>query len=224
MIIGTGLLASAFEKSGSDELKNNYIVFASGVSNSSSNNVDDYIREKDLLNKIIEENKKPIIYFSSILTPIGNSPYYKHKLEMENIITTKCESYIIFRIPQIIGFGGNENTLFNYLKTSIASGKQIVTNMFIERALVDVDDLVSIVDYCKDEYGIIVLSKIEKLNVVDLCYKIGTVLGTLPNIKLDRNAKFDNWCDENSPIVDRSLVQLNIKQERYTERLIRKYI
>jgi len=223
MILGNGLIANAFNKLSSDELKNNYIVFASGVSNSTEQDANEYKREEQLLRKIILENTKPIIYFSSILVDINDSKYYKHKLMMEEVLKSSSKEYMIFRIPQVVGYGGNKNTIFNFLKTTILLGDEIVTNDLVERALIDIEDLVKVVDYCKYSRGLILLSNIEKIKVVNLCELISKQLNKPLVIKIKPELDICNWNVDNSLVVDDTLRQLNIERTGYTERLVGKY-
>ena len=43
-----------------------------------------------------------------------------------NWIKKNSKDYIIFRVPQIIGKGGNKSNLVNYLKQSLISGEEII--------------------------------------------------------------------------------------------------
>lgn len=224
MIIGSGLIASSFNKLGSETLLNNFIVFASGVSNSFKNDQKEFDREKTLLIETIKANNLPIIYFSSILVNETNSPYYNHKLNMENVIKECTNNFLIIRIPQVIGFGGNKNTLFNFIKTSIETDQIITTNEKIERSLIDVDDLVRIIDFCKDFKGTLRLSSIEKINMIDLCNIIAKNLRKLPKLNIEENLNFSNWTCENSDLINITLNELNIEKNGYTERLVKKYI
>ena len=78
MIIGSGLIAIAFRKfSRIDDI----CIFASGVSNSKCKNIEDFRREKVLLQKTLERNQSVsfFVYFStcSIKDPsMKNTPMY----------------------------------------------------------------------------------------------------------------------------------------------------
>lgn len=224
MIVGSGLISSAFLRLSSESLKNDFVIFASGVSNSSENDVDGYLREQKLLEEIIKDSETPIIYFSSVLASIVETPYYNHKLNMENILKNSSKEYLIFRIPQVVGFGGNKNTLLNFLKCSINTKQVIKTNKIVERAIVDVDDLVKIVDYCKSFLGTLTISKIEKIKVIDLCILIGDRLEKPPVLNILNSNQFEDWYLENSKEIDEAIKDLKIQVCGYTERLVEKYI
>lgn len=223
MIIGNGLIASAFENSKIDYSK--YIIFASGVSNSKETSDDEYNREKDLLLKAIKENKGlKIIYFSSILADITKTKYFENKLEIENIIKNTSDNYIIFRIPQIIGNGGNPKNLINYLKDCIVNENEIMINSNVERSIIDIDDLLKIVNYCMDKVTceILKISGIEKIKLFTLCDFISDILNKTPILKIIDNIEYDSWDIENSKIVNDIII--DIKYPNYTYTILKKYL
>ena len=119
MIIGNGLIAKALIEIDAPEM----VFFASGVSNSLETNKTAFEREVNLLKKTIEENAgKKLIYFSTLSIEDQSkqdSAYVLHKIEIENYIKNHCQNYLVLRIGNIVGNGGNENTLFNFLKNKI---------------------------------------------------------------------------------------------------------
>jgi nucleoside-diphosphate-sugar epimerase len=145
MIIGNGLIANAFRNSDSDEV----VFFASGVSNSLETNENQFIREENLIRKTIRENHgKNFVYFStcSIYDSSKNSSFYvNHKLNMEHLVASECENYLIARASNAVGKGGNPNTLINYFVDSIQNQKPINVHIHATRNLIDVEDVVKIV-------------------------------------------------------------------------------
>jgi len=140
MVIGSGLLGKKFENFNCD-----FIFFTSGVSDSLCNNYENFQREIELLSKTIEFfPKKVLIYFSSISVHTTNTPYTRHKIIVEEIIKKKSKNYFIFRISQVVGFGGNQNNFFNFMKNKIQHMEEIEVFNTI-KSLVDIDDLYSIV-------------------------------------------------------------------------------
>jgi len=147
MILGSGLLATAFKKKYQNDPS--VCIFASGVSNSMCKDVVEFKREKALLIKTLESNQSvsSFVYFStcSVEDPgKKNNPYVKHKLEMESIVLIHLRS-LVFRLPQVIGSGGNPNTLMNFLYQSIESGNEFELWKNSSRNIIDIDDVVSIV-------------------------------------------------------------------------------
>jgi nucleoside-diphosphate-sugar epimerase len=225
MIIGTGLIASAFSKS--EKKYDNLIIFASGVSDSKQTDVNEYRREESLILNTINENKGlKFIYFSSMLAGIKNNQYYNHKVNIEKLITDNAKKYLIFRAPQIIGHTGNKNNIINAFKNSILNENTVNVFSNAKRAIIDVDDLVNIVNYCVDKTtcSIINISNIEKISVFELVTKISNVMKTYPTIHLVNEDINNNWDVENSEIINEAIQFLNINAQGYTDKIIRKYI
>lgn len=141
MIIGNGLIAKALKEIDAPEM----VFFASGVSNSLETNKAAFEREVNLLKKTIGENDgKKLIYFSTLSIHDQSkqeSAYVLHKKEIENYIQNNCKNYLVLRIGNIVGNGGNENTLFNFLKNRIKSSAKFNLHTKARRLLVDMDDI-----------------------------------------------------------------------------------
>jgi len=225
MIVGNGLIAKAFTKK--YEKDDSIIIFASGVSNSEETNSYNFVREKNLLLSIMHAHSNiKLVYFSTILIGYKNSPYYTHKKEMEDLIKSTSKDYIIIRIPQLIGARGNKNNLINYLVNNIKNGFSVVVYDDIKRALLDVDDLVNFIDYCKDlsTCKSISIGGIEPISVVDLSKKIGYILNVQPIIKIKVKNEDDGWTTISDSTFNDFLIINQIKSEGYTEKIIKKYI
>lgn len=151
MIIGNGIMANALKSHD----KENVVFFASGVSNSLEKEASQFRREISLLKSVISQNRdKKFIYFStcSIYDPTKTeSPYVIHKLTIEKLITELCKDFIIFRIGNAVGRGGNPNTLINFLKNSILCGNTLTLHNNARRVLIGTDDIAFFIDqYMKD--------------------------------------------------------------------------
>lgn len=224
MVIGNGLLGNVFSLE-SDNY-DDFIIFASGVSDSKNTDSNSSKREEDLIIKTLSENTGlTFIYFSSILADTINNDYYRHKLKMEELVKLKAEKYIIFRIPQIVGFLGNQNNLFNHLVNNVKTNNTNIVYSNVERSIVDIDDLKLIVDYCKDKTinEIINLSHIEKISIIDLCDKIYLKFGVEPKTLIKINPENQNWSVDNSKIIKDALINLKINTLNYTDKIIQKY-
>ncbi len=145
MIIGNGLIASLF----TDCDQENIIFFASGVSNSLETQKEEFLREENLIRKTITENPNKIfIYFSTCSiydSSKTESQYVLHKLKMEQIITQLCSQYLIVRLSNAVGNGGNPNLLINYLVRSVKSSKTINVHTKATRNFIDTEDIKNIV-------------------------------------------------------------------------------
>jgi len=225
MILGNGLIASGFFESPDDF--DDCVVFACGVSNSKETNIKNFEREKKLiLQTIVEHQDLTFIYFSSILADVSNNEYYNHNLEMERLIKENSSNYLIFKLPQVIGGKGNKNNLMNYLVNSIKNLETIIVYNDIDRALIDIEDVVSIVFYVKERVKnkTIHVSLIEKISVLDLCRLIGVIVNETPIIKTKEGVGYDDWFMENSGIVEDALEYYGTQKKGYTKKILKKYI
>ena len=141
MIIGNGLIANLFK----DSDRENVIFFASGVSNSSETDPAQFQREENLIRKTISENpEKLFVYFSTCSiydSSKTNSHYVLHKLKMEELIKTNTKEYLILRVSNAVGKGGNPNLLINYLVRSVKEHQKINVHTKATRNLIDSEDV-----------------------------------------------------------------------------------
>ena len=144
MIVGNGLIANLFK----NEDRENVVFFASGVSNSLETEKSAFLREENLLRKHLTENPKKIfIYFStcSIYDSSKNgSLYVNHKLKMERLVEDLAPKYLILRVSNAVGKGGNPNLLMNYLVNAFHQEKEITVHTLATRNLIDADDVKNI--------------------------------------------------------------------------------
>ena len=144
MIIGNGLIANLFKNNDEEKV----IFFASGVSNSLETDKSAFLREENLIRKTIKENPNKIfIYFStcSIYDSSKNgSSYVNHKLKMEQIVEELANQFLILRVSNAVGKGGNPNLLMNYLVNAFHQEKEITVHTLATRNLIDADDVKNI--------------------------------------------------------------------------------
>lgn len=180
MIIGNGLIANAFR----DADREDVVFFASGVSNSLETKAENFLREENLVKETIQKfNDKLFVYFStcSIYDSSKNeSPYVNHKLNMEHLIATNCPHYIIARVSNAVGNGGNPNLLMNYIHRSIQNGDKITIHKNAKRNLIDVEDLKNILIHIieKEERNKIYnLAYLDNFSITDIVSTFERVLG-----------------------------------------------
>lgn len=141
MIIGRGLIANLFTEVDLDDV----VYFASGVSNSSETDKNQFLREENLVRETLNKYPKQLfIYFSTCSiydSSKYNSLYVLHKLHMEELIKENAENYLILRVSNAVGEGGNPNLLMNYLARQIKSNATITIHNNATRNLVDVEDV-----------------------------------------------------------------------------------
>lgn len=225
MIVGNGLIASVFLKSEKDY--KDYIIFASGVSSSKETKFEEFEREKTLLKNVLKKNNNlKLIYFSTILSDKIDNHYYQHKLSVENYIKKNCSNYKIYRIPQILGYNGNNDNLVNYFVNKIKKNEEINLYKNVKRSILDVDDLKKIVDInlTNSKNETLNISSIEKISVINLCKKIGRILNIKPKIKIIVVTTKLNWNTRNSKKINEIINSLDLVKKNYTNNTLIKYI
>lgn len=225
MIVGRGLLARAF---GSYRDHPDIMIFASGVSDSTETDLAQFEREKTLLvNTLDEQRKKRFVYFStcSVEDPeLSASPYVSHKLKMEGLIQAHSTSYLIFRLPQVVGLGGNKNTLTNWLYASIRDGERFQLWSKAYRYIIDVDDVFAIASYLIDRNQ----HANRVINIASRRFGIFDIVKALENVTqraaiytgVDKGGSYDIDCRETYDVA--GLLNIHF-DETYLYRVIRKY-
>lgn len=171
MIIGRGLIANLFTEVDLDEV----VFFASGVSNSSETRMKEFLREQNLVEETLSNNfEKLFIYFSTCSiydSSKYNSPYVLHKLHIEELIKQRAKHYLILRVSNAVGRGGNPNLLMNYLSKKILNKQDLVIHQHATRNLIDVEDVKNITlkyIFSKDWNKIINVAYIENFNIPEI--------------------------------------------------------
>ena len=154
-IQGNGLLATAFRSIGDSTVPG--IVFARGVSDSTSTDEGGYHRELELLRAATDlalESGQPIVYFCG--APVYGSfeacrheddelrpqtRYGRHQADAERVIRSSGARYLIARTPNVVGPGGHAHQLIPALVRQATSGR-VHVQASASRDLLDVDDLV----------------------------------------------------------------------------------
>jgi nucleoside-diphosphate-sugar epimerase len=119
MIIGNGDIGTQLKTTLS--IPNDFLFFASGVSDSKCTDRLEFNREIELLKKHIYTDKH-FVYFSSYSVFHKNSDYAAHKWRVEKLIESTRSNYTIARICNI-GWGKNPNTMLNYFKAAIEDNR-----------------------------------------------------------------------------------------------------
>lgn len=145
-IIGGGMLANAFKNA--DITSRELVLFASGVSNSLEEDQTEFDRERDLVNEYLKCNYC-FVYFSTCSlsdSSLSKTKYVLHKKQIENIIKSKG-NYFIFRLPQVVGYTKNNNTLTNFIYNKIRLDQTFDLWKYATRNLIDIDDVVKIISF-----------------------------------------------------------------------------
>jgi dTDP-4-dehydrorhamnose reductase len=147
MIIGNGLIANSLKA-----IDNKSIVFiAAGVSDSQCTDISEFEREQKLVINIIENHPEKLIVFFSTYSILDKSmhgnPYVLHKLLLENIIINKNVKYLIARVSNVVGSGGNSRNLFPFLINCISEGNKFDLWRDSSRNIILIEDFVLLLDH-----------------------------------------------------------------------------
>lgn len=224
-IIGNGLIANAIKKNIDTD---DFAFFASGVSNSTEENDKEFDREKRTFDKFYNEiyDDKRIVYFSTYSifdSSLANSKYRKHKIEMESIVSG-IKKHLIIRLPNVVGFGGNPNTMFNYFMNSILNNNRVTILKNSHRNLLDIDDIVCFLSHLDNKTPSII-------NLIHpISYRV-TDIATLISLFLDKEVLIkkieggENYFLQPDDYVVNILQRCNVDlSEKYLEKIIKKYI
>lgn len=224
MIIGRGLIASLFL----DDDRDDIIFFASGVSNSLETRVEEFLREENLIKKTIAENpEKTFVYFSTCSiydSSKTGSDYVLHKLKMEQLIKNNHNQFLILRVSNVVGKGGNPNLLMNYLVRSIKNNETINVHTKATRNLIDAADVKQITFDLIEKYDfnkIVNLAYMQNYSIIEIL----EIIEDFYNIKLDLNLiKNGSGYDINIPdIEDYFRINNLTNKESYLYKILEKY-
>lgn len=222
MIIGNGVLAKALQQIDDESL----LLFASGVSNSLETKEEEFARELNLLQNTLAKNPgKKLFYFStcSISDPAkqGNQ-YVLHKLNIEKYIQKNQSNYIIFRVGNAVGNGGNPHTLINFLSHNIRNRKEFSLFVNAKRPLIDVDDIAEILNTFKNDIQneIINVAYPYQYSLKEIISAIEVQLGIQP--VYEEILKGDCYdITFNHKIID---YFKNVNSDEYLQKVISKYV
>jgi len=224
MIVGKGLIASLFV----DFDKDDTIFFASGVSNSLETRSEEFNREENLIRQTIAENPDKIfVYFSTCSiydSSKTNSNYVLHKLKMEQMIQNLCDQFLILRVSNAVGKGGNPNLLMNYIVNAVKNDETINVHTQATRNLIDADDIRKITfDLIDNQYfnNIINLAYIKNYSIIEIL----EIIERFYNKKINLNLiKSGSGYDINIPDVEQYFVKNNLTdKESYLFSILEKY-
>lgn len=228
MIVGNGMIATAFESLHYGK-NDNVVIFASGVSNSKEIDTSEFAKEKELLTQhLIQNTNRKFIYFSTCSiydATLADSPYVKHKKDMEELIKNHSNNFVIFRLSQVVGKTKNRNLIVNFIYYKMLEDQLITVWKGSKRNLIDINDVVKIVhsiierDLFKN--SIVNVASAHNVDVLDIVAQLESILHKKAQVTLqNRNSSYDINIDEIAPLVKE--LGINFSQEYYKE-ILKKY-
>lgn len=231
IIIGSGFIAKSFY-SHLDRLKKlNICLYAAGVSNSQSSN--NQLLEKDK-NRIIEFSKthdqsKKLVYIStcSVEDPSRNqNPYVKNKLYIEKVLQNSFNSFLIIRLPEVVGKNSNSTTLINFFYNKIKNKKEFEIWTQAKRNIIDIDDVVfltlNFLENSNLNNTIINIANPFSYNAKEIVKNIEELVKIKANYKLIEEGSND-WSIDISKISEIIENNKNIFGKNYLYKILKKY-
>ena len=225
-VIGNGMIAQRFR---TFFCQKDVVIFASGVSNSKEIHPAPYFRERALIESTLDGlSEQVFVYFStaSINDPIEqDTPYIKHKLAIEQLVSARAPNYLIIRASNVVGGLGNRHTILNHFWEHIQQGKRFVVWQKAIRNLIDLDDLYHAVEQAitRPSYQNHILTIVNPYSVKPL-----QIVRAI-EVHTGRQAIFDQ-VDKGTPFdIDTHIEQLLTVAENYWQpdqymsRLLQKY-
>lgn len=134
MIIGNGNIATAIKDSGINHEQ--LLIIAAGVSDSTTTNKQHFMREKEMIQKALKQNKSfKVVYFNTY-SKKKNSVYIKHKCEMMNLISNHTSKYLFIALPIVCGKSNNNKQLIPWLMDSLINDKIVSINPNARRYII----------------------------------------------------------------------------------------
>ncbi|RZJ50737.1 MAG: hypothetical protein EOO19_02495 [Chryseobacterium sp.] len=222
MIVGNGLIANSLKPIDSEKI----LFFASGVSNSSETRDSEFEREFSLLKNAVDHHQEcQLVYFSTLSVndqTKQNSLYVLHKLKIENFIKNNCKKYTILRIGNVVGKGGNPNTLFNFLTEQISDKKKFNLHTKARRLLIDIDDIAGYLKFYQNPIQNTIINF-----SFPYYYSLKEIISEI-EINMSTEADYEEVAEGDFYEIDfDDSIQnyfLSISPENYLKRLTKKYI
>jgi NDP-hexose 4-ketoreductase len=200
-IIGNGMIARGLRRYSADI--NDAVVFASGVSDSTLKDQQEYERECQMLEQVIgdcRQGDKTLVYFSSGGTVYGKrdderkedallfpeTMYGQHKARCESVISSSGVRYLIARLPTVVGQTKSKTQLIPVLIKQAREGNVILLKD-AERDIIGIADVAGII--------VAILKKLRKNEIInvasgvsvpvsDIFSEIQNNLGIKPTVKI----------------------------------------
>lgn len=227
MIIGSGMLARAFSPAYSH--RQDVCVYAAGVSNSSCNELPEFVRERERLRDALRQanHVDAFVYFGTCSvadTDVKDTFYVQHKLDMEKVVRAHPRN-LIFRLPQVAGKTTNPHTLLNFLHARISRRERFNLWSKATRNIIDVDDVALISQHLISTSSLR-NTTINLANVVN--YKMAEIVSEMEHV-VGKQAIYDVVDRGSDYLIDTSAissvlgkVNLNFGSD-YLKKVIEKY-
>lgn len=225
MIVGSGMMAKAFAAFEQDR---RVVIFASGVSNSLETSPAAFQRERDLLLRARTAHPNALlVYFGtcSVYDPDRHdTPYVRHKQEMESLLEASSGPWLVLRLPLALGPGHRGRTLGRFLHEHILNGKPFEVWAGSTRYPIDVEDVLRIAKRLisdQSNWNRRINVALRAFSVLDFVHVMETIAGKPARYTLlSKGQHYEVDCQEIIRLAGE--LQLDFSAG-YLERVLRKY-
>ena len=227
--IGNGFVAKNLKKARLN-FKDDYVIYAAGISNSKTLNKNELAREvrcfKQFQSKL--HKSKIIIYISSYSVldkTLKKDKYVKNKLIIEKFLKSRSKKYLIIRLTQVVGHNKNPYTLTNFFFNNIKREIKFKLWSNTRRNLIDIKDVKIIFKKIISKKFV----KNQEINIINpVSINTKTIVKILGRI-LNKEPKYVEYkFKKNSNNLYKIKVKNNrfsryFRKQNYNEKLLKKY-
>jgi hypothetical protein len=225
MVVGNGMMGRAFS---AFRDRAGVVIFASGVSNSLETEPVAFDRERELLKRVRTENRQALlVYFGtcSVHDPERrDTPYVRHKLEMESVLAAGEGPWLVLRVPLAIGRNPGSRTLAQFLHDRVVRGLPFEVWEGAARFPIDVEDVFRIGSrFINDPamWNRCINVALRSFPVLEFVRIMEEIVGKKANYTLVRKGQdFNLDCSEALRVASELHLDLS---EKYLERVLKKY-
>ena len=225
MIVGNGMMAKAFSAFAADPA---VVIFASGVSNSLESSSRAFQRERDLLLRTREAHPQALlVYFGtcSVHDPDRrNTPYVRHKLDMEAVLAASPHPWLVLRLPLALGPEHRSPTLGNFLHGRISRNEAFEVWAGSTRYPIDVQDVLRIAARLisdRSTWNRVIDVALRHFAILDFVRALERITGKTARYNVvQKGAHYELHCPEVAALAGELHLDFS---EGYLERVLRKY-
>src|SRR5687768_4990801 len=225
MIVGNGMMAKAFSSFAGDA---RVVIFASGVSDSMESSSEAFQRERELLlSTRAAYTGALLVYFGtcSVHDPDRrDTPYVRHKLEMESLLAASPHPWLVLRLPLALGPEHRSPTLGNFLHARISRGEPFEVWAGSTRYPIDVEDALRIAVRLisdRSSWNRVIDVALRPFPVLDFVRALERITGKQARYTLlQKGVHYELHCPEVARLAPELHLDLS---EGYLERVLRKY-
>ena len=197
-VIGGGLLARSMSQL---PFSRDCLVLASGVADSGEQRLSAFEREVDVVRTSIRAHPESrALYFSTCsVVQQRQTPYTRHKLNMESIVAAEASSFQIYRLPQVVGVTRNL-TLVSYFVDALLRRRRLTVQSLARRNLLGASDVGRLVHHLVENdvepNTVRSLVSARSVPVLEILQAVADLLGVRPAFDLVHDGENSEVSDD----------------------------